>query len=57
MEYRLVTQVKEDPALCRSFFDLAKRVFGLEFAPWYEAGWWSDRYLPYVCLLYTSRCV
>ena len=37
--FRLTTNVREDPALRQSFFDLARATFGLDFAPWYQGGW------------------
>lgn len=40
--------VREDSALREGFFALARQVFGLDFAPWYRAGWWTDRYVPHV---------
>ena len=39
----IVKNLREHPAR-ESFFDLARLVFDLDFAPWH-------------CLLYTSRCV
>lgn len=40
--------VREDGALREGFFALARQVFGLDFASWYRAGWWTDRYVPHV---------
>jgi len=40
--------VREDSALREGFFVLARQVFALDFAPWYRAGWWTDRYVPHV---------
>ena len=40
--------VREDAALREGFFALARQVFGLDFAGWYQAGWWTDRYLPHL---------
>lgn len=48
MAYRLVRQIREDEALRESFFELAARVFALPFAAWYQGGYWSERYIPYV---------
>ena len=48
MAFTLHKQVRKDDALRESFMDLARRVFGLSFADWYAAGWWGDRYIPYV---------
>ena len=30
-----------------SYFDLAKKVFRLDFAPWYESGFCGDNFIPY----------
>ena len=30
-----------------SFLALSRQIFGLEFAPWDEKGYWTDRYRPY----------
>lgn len=40
--------VREDAALRKGFFRLAREVFGLDFSGWYQAGWWTDRYIPHV---------
>lgn len=48
MAFTLHKQVRKDDALRENFMDLARRVFGLSFADWYAAGWWGDRYIPYV---------
>lgn len=40
--------VREDAELREGFFDLARQVFGLDFDSWYQAGWWTDRYLPHL---------
>lgn len=47
MKLTLEKQVRDDPALRESFFALARQVFGLSFAPWYQAGGWTPRYQPY----------
>ncbi|MBC8530702.1 GNAT family N-acetyltransferase [Gehongia tenuis] len=44
---RLVKQLRDDPVLRQSFFDLARRTFGIAFEGWYEEGWWGGRYIPY----------
>lgn len=48
MEYELTVQVKDNPLLRRSFMDLARQVFGLSFDKWYQGGYWTGRYIPYV---------
>ena len=48
MEIR--TDIKNDESLRLSFFDLARKVFDLDFSSWYENGFWTDAYRPY-CLV------
>lgn len=48
MEYRLIKQVRDHEILRRSFMELADKVFGISFQRWYEQGYWTDRYIPYV---------
>lgn len=47
MGLRFVKGCRENDKLRRSFFRLAWETFGLDFAPWYQGGWWTDHYLPY----------
>ena len=42
-----VKAYRENAKLRNSFFRLALETFGLDFAPWYQCGWWTDHYLPY----------
>lgn len=44
----LCQNIRENPPLREEFFALARQVFGLDFAPWYRAGWWTDRYIPHL---------
>ena len=46
MSDMIVTDVRTSPAR-ESFLALARRVFGLDFAPWNAQGYWTDRYRPY----------
>ncbi|WP_028594623.1 GNAT family N-acetyltransferase [Paenibacillus assamensis] len=46
-EYEYVTHVKADVQLRSSFFQLAKETFELDFEPWYQKGYWGDRYITY----------
>lgn len=48
MQYKLVKQIRDNDALRRSFIDLANGVFHISFQPWYESGYWTDQYVPYV---------
>ena len=47
-QFRLVRQIRDDPALRGSFDALAGEVFGLSFGQWQADGYWTDRFLPYV---------
>ncbi|TVX89723.1 GNAT family N-acetyltransferase [Paenibacillus agilis] len=49
-EYEYVTNVKADEQLRSSFFQLAKETFELDFEPWYQKGYWGDRYITYALL-------
>lgn len=48
MDYIFRKQIKDDPILRKSFFDLAMKTFHLSFESWYQAGFWTDKYIPYV---------
>lgn len=48
MGISLIKQVRDRPLLRASFMELAEEVFDLSFAHWFEMGFWTDRYLPYV---------
>ena len=47
MEYTFTKQVRDNAPLRQSFMDLAIQTFDLSFQNWYQAGWWSDSYIPY----------
>lgn len=47
MNYQLCTNVKDCKIKRESFFELAKLVFGIDFAPWYAEGYWTEQYKPY----------
>ncbi len=47
-QFRLVKEVRDDPALRGSFDALAGEVFGISFRQWHADGYWTDRFLPYV---------
>ena len=49
--YTFTDQVRQDAAVRESFFDLARIVFGLDFAPWHDFGGWGQRYIPHALLL------
>lgn len=47
MALTLIKQVRDNPVLRDSFQALAAQTFGLDFAPWYRQGYWTDSYIPY----------
>lgn len=42
-----IKNYKNDETLRQSFCALALDTFGISFEPWYQAGYWSDAYIPY----------
>lgn len=48
MEYTLVKQIKNNEILRKSFFELAIKIYNLSFEDWYNNGFWTDKYIPYV---------
>lgn len=42
--------IKDSKKLRESFFELAIQTFGLSFEAWYQGGYWTDKYIPYVML-------
>lgn len=38
---------QDNDELRKSFNELAKETFSLDFEDWYQNGYWSDRYIPY----------
>lgn len=50
MAYTLHKNIRDIAVIRNSFLALAGRVFGLSFRKWYEDGYWTDRYRPYVLL-------
>lgn len=47
MTYRLEKDVCNQENLRNGFFILAKKVFDLDFEPWYQNGFWTEKYCPY----------
>lgn len=39
--------IRENDKLRESFMELAVETFDLSFKAWYEAGYWTDKYIPY----------
>ncbi|WP_373076637.1 GNAT family N-acetyltransferase [Fusobacterium varium] len=50
MKYKLVKQIRDIKVLRRSFIKLAEEVFDLSFENWYQNGFWTDKYIPYVLI-------
>ena len=46
-EYNFVPNAIKEEESRKSYFDLAHRVFGLNFEPWYQSGFCKDRFVPY----------
>ncbi len=44
----MMKQVRDHPAWRKSFMTLASDVFGLSLERWYQNGYWTDQYCPYV---------
>ncbi|MED3645804.1 GNAT family N-acetyltransferase [Halalkalibacterium halodurans] len=45
--YQFIKDYKAHDPYRKSFIQLAKRIFNIDFAPWYEQGFWSDNYICY----------
>lgn len=48
MKYLFRKQIREQRQLRESFMDLAVRTFDLSFESWYRAGFWTEKYIPYI---------
>lgn len=48
MDYDITTNIREHIAIRNSFNELAKDTFGIDFEPWYQKGFWTDAYQPFV---------
>lgn len=46
-EFTFVKNYKNNEALRKSFFELAKRTFDISFEDWYEQGFWGEGYIPF----------
>ncbi len=44
---RMIKDYKGDATYRASFNALAKETFGIDFEPWYQNGFWNDRYICY----------
>lgn len=45
--YQIVKHYRNNDSLRKSFNALAQKVFDIDFEPWYQGGFWTDRYDPY----------
>lgn len=45
--WEIVKSVRDDEELRRSFNELAKKTFDLDFEDWYQNGFWGNNYIPY----------
>jgi GNAT superfamily N-acetyltransferase len=46
-EFTFVKNCKNNEALRKSFFELAKSTFDISFEDWYEQGFWGEGYIPF----------
>ena len=49
-EYTYETDVRNNELTRRSFCELSKKVFGLDFEPWYQGGYWGELYIPHALM-------
>ena len=49
-EYTFINDIRESRQLRKSFNLLANNTFGLNFESWYQNGYWSNNYIPYVLI-------
>jgi len=47
MEYQFVKDYSDNEMLRKSFSELAKETFGIDFEKWYDAKGWNSNYIPY----------
>ena len=40
--------MKDNEKLRKSFNELAALVFGIHFEEWYQRGYWTNRYIPFI---------
>ena len=44
---QIIKKYRDKEELRKSFNELAKKTFGLNFEDWYQNGFWGDNYNPY----------
>lgn len=49
-KFQFENEVRNHKKIRNSFLKLAKEIFALDFNPWYEQGYWTENYKPYVIL-------
>lgn len=47
-KYIYYANIKDDQVIRNSFITLSKSVFGIDFEPWYNDGYWTNQYIPHV---------
>ncbi|MFD1736491.1 GNAT family N-acetyltransferase [Bacillus salitolerans] len=55
-EIKFVKEIKNNEKYRSGFNELASQIFGIDFEPWYQYGYWTDRYEPY-CYTISNRIV
>ena len=48
--YRIDNNIRENKEVRLSFDKLAQKTFDLSFEDWYQNGYWTEKYIPYVLL-------
>lgn len=48
--YMLDNNIRENKKVRQGFNELSKKTFNLSFETWYQNGYWTDKYIPYVLL-------
>lgn len=47
MNFKLVSNYKQNEVLRSSFNELTQKTFGFNFIEWYQKGFWTEQYIPY----------
>ncbi len=50
MQYKIISDYRNNDELRHSFNELAEKTFGLSFEGWYQSGFWNEKYIPYSIL-------
>jgi len=48
--YSYIDNVKDTAESRRCYFQLAKKIYGLNFEKWYQSGYWDGCYIPYIIM-------